>query len=271
MGDLRSLPVTPVVLTANEAPNLARTLDSLEWAERVLVVDSGSSDETESIARSHSNVVFDVRPFQGWQAQWSYALGHPMIKSRWVLALDADMVVPRAFVKEIGKNFVPGGFAGGIVRFDYAVGGRRLLGSLYPADRRVLERGRWRVASRGHAHVFLVDGPVYRFRSRILHDDRKSFERFLVSQERYAMQEAERIAAGADLRLRDRLRRRGWLSPWMFMLAYLKAGGPLRGRAALRYANERAYYETLLALRLLRGDETPRDEVGGPGGKESVP
>lgn len=265
------IPVTPVVLTANEATNLGRTLDSLRWAERVLVVDSGSRDRTEEIARSYANVVFHAHEFLGPEAQWSYAIWNPRVESRWVLALDADMSVPAAFVEEVRERFLPGGFAGGSVRFDYAVGGRRLLGSLYPSDIRVLDRTRSRVRGRGHTHVFEVDGPLYRFRARILHDDRKSFDRFLASQDRYAQREAERIAAGVDLRLRDRLRRRGWLGPWMFALAYLRAGGPLRGRAALRYAHERAYYETLLALRLLRGDEVPAGEGGAGGGGESVP
>lgn len=261
-GQSYFLPVTPVILTADEAPNLARTLDSLGWAEWVLVVDSGSGDQTEAIARSHANVVFDVRDSRGPEAQWSYAIRHPQVEARWVLALDADMVVPRVFVEEIRERFVPGGFAGGSVRFHYAVGGRRLLGSLYPPDVRVLDRSRSSVRGRGHTHVFEVDGPLYRFRARILHDDRKSLDRFLVSQDRYAQREAERIAAGVDLEFRDRLCRRGWLGPWMFALDYLKAGGPLRGRVALRYAHERACYETLLAPRLLRGDEALGRGVG---------
>ena len=45
--------ITPVLLTYNEAPNLARTLSMLGWAKDVVVVDSGSDDETLAIARRH--------------------------------------------------------------------------------------------------------------------------------------------------------------------------------------------------------------------------
>jgi glycosyltransferase involved in cell wall biosynthesis len=263
-----TIPVTPIVLTRDEGENLERTLRSLAWARRVLVLDSGSTDRTEAIAQAQPNVVFDAREFKGWGEQWTHALRHPAVEDRWVLALDADMVVPEDFVKELRERFVPGAYAGGRVRFRYAVGGRTLFGSLYPPDLRVLDRERARAAGHGHRHVFEVDGPVYKFRSRVLHDDRKGLDRFVATQLGYAAREEARIRAGEGLRWRDRLRRRGWLAPWVFALAYLRAGGPLKGRAALRYAHERALYEALLALRLLRdpegADEGRGERPGSP-------
>jgi glycosyltransferase involved in cell wall biosynthesis len=247
------LPVTPIVLTANEEENLPSTLRSLSWADRILVLDSGSSDGTERIARADPRVVFDVRPFDELARQWRHAFEHPAVRTRWVLALDADMVVPRRFVEELGRDFVPGQYAGGSVAFDYAVGGSKLLGSLYPRDLRVLDRARATVTQRGHRHVFGADGPVYRFRSRILHDDRKPLERFLRAQHGYALRELDRIRGGRGLRVRDRIRRLGWMAPLVFLLAWIRAGGPFWGKASLAYAHERALYEAILALHLMRG------------------
>ena len=45
--------ITPLVITYNEAPNIARTFDRLIWARRIVVIDSGSTDETLEIIRSY--------------------------------------------------------------------------------------------------------------------------------------------------------------------------------------------------------------------------
>jgi glycosyltransferase involved in cell wall biosynthesis len=252
-----SLPVTPVLLTLDEEPNLTRTLDALHWADRVLVVDSGSRDRTVEIARSYPNVEVATRAFTTWSEQWSFAFAHPAVRTRYVLALDADMRPDEGFVEEVATRFLPGEFAGGRLRFRYVVGGRSLLGSLYPPDLRLLDVARARAGTRGHRHVFEVEGRIYRFRARLLHDDRKPLTRWLRSQEGYVEREARRIEAGESLRLRDRIRRLGLAPLPVFLAAYLRAGGPLRGGASLRYAYERATYETLLALRLGAGAHAP--------------
>ena len=48
--------ITPLIITYNEAPNVRRTLDKLVWAKRIVVVDSGSTDETIDILRTYSQV-----------------------------------------------------------------------------------------------------------------------------------------------------------------------------------------------------------------------
>src|SRR5262245_59510618 len=104
--------VTPLVLTYNEEPNIARTLDSLQWASRVVVLDSGSTDQTESIARSYANVSWIVRKFDNHRAQWEYGILETNIATTFVLALDADMQVPANLLLEIEEQFLPGNFAG---------------------------------------------------------------------------------------------------------------------------------------------------------------
>jgi glycosyltransferase involved in cell wall biosynthesis len=258
-----------VVLAWNEEDNLARTLDALMWADTVLVVDSGSTDATESIARARPNVTFAVHQFESHGAQWSFAVAHAAVTTPYVLALDADMVVSEAFVREMAERFLPGRPAGGIVGFEYVVGGRALRGSLYPRDLRLFDRSRVRIQHVGHSHRFEALGPVYRFRERVRHDDRKPLERFVASQMGYAQREEDRILRGEHLRLRDWLRRLGLLAPAIFLLAWCRAG-PWRGRAALRYAHERALYEAILALRLLGGHDRRGLAAGASGAQRPV-
>jgi glycosyltransferase involved in cell wall biosynthesis len=244
--------VTPVVLSYNEEPNLGRTLESLRWAGRVVVVDSGSSDRTEDIARRFGNVSWHVRSFDSFAGQWGFALRETGIESEYALLLDADHQVPAAFVAEIESSFLGRGHAGAIAGFEYVIYERRLGGSLYPPKLVIARPGAVRrITQPGHCPDFEVEGPLYRFRARLVHDDRKPIERFVRSQLAYSQQEAARILAGGPARWPDRLRRTGLMAPIAAAVAFARAGGPFRGAAAIRYACERATFECLLAMRLM--------------------
>jgi len=244
--------VTPLVLTLDEEENLARTLEALGWARRVVVLDSGSTDGTERIARGFSNVAWFIRPFDDFKSQTLHGVRATGIETDYVLALDADMEVPAAFVSELESRFLGHGHAGARVAFDYAFDGRRLLGSVYPSQVRLFRPDALRLELRGHGHHFEVEGSVLDLEARLVHDDRKSLERWLSAQLGYSRHELARLDRGGASRLRDLLRRAGVMPLAAFAASYVRAGGPLAGRAALRYAYERATYEALLALRLLR-------------------
>jgi glycosyltransferase involved in cell wall biosynthesis len=88
-----SLPITAVVLTFNEELNLESCLQSLAgWAERVIIVDSGSTDRTLEIARCFGAVIIG-HPFESHSKQWTWALQQLPPSADWVLALDADQTV----------------------------------------------------------------------------------------------------------------------------------------------------------------------------------
>jgi glycosyltransferase involved in cell wall biosynthesis len=119
--------VTPVVLTRDEAPNIARTLGQLAWAMDVVVVDSFSTDVTVEIARRFPNVSVLQRTFDDHAQQWTFAQQH--VRTPWFLALDADYFLPDAFVREL-EQLEPGDIRGFRAPFRYAVGGQPLRASL---------------------------------------------------------------------------------------------------------------------------------------------
>jgi glycosyltransferase involved in cell wall biosynthesis len=245
-------PVTPVILTFNEEPNIARTLNALRWARRIVIVDSGSTDKTEAIARSYLNVAWNTRAFDFHAAQWSFAVGATKVDTDWVLALDADMIAPVGFAAEFEQQFLKKPYSGGIVPFKYLTGGRELLGSLYPPDLRVFQPGNVKIDQIGHSQRFSVMGETYRFRNHAVHDDRKPLERWVNAQLNYAILEHRRTFSDHPIGLKFTLRKLGLLPMIAGMAAYLRAGGPLKGYAALQYAYERFTFESLVTLQLLR-------------------
>ncbi len=243
--------VTPVVLTFDEEANLRRNLDALQWAERIVIVDSGSTDDTEKIAKSYANVDWHTRPFDSFRAQWEHAIHRTDIATEYVLALDADMEVSAKLLEEIADRFLEGNYGGGMMPIDYRYYGRSLAGSICPPQIRIFRRDAVKVTQLNHGHKFESSGSVYRFRNRLIHDDRKSLERWVESQLRYQKENEAELQNGHRGRARDYARRLGLMPPIIGALAYLRAGGPFKGAAAARYAYERMTTESLLAVRLM--------------------
>ena len=127
--------ITPVILTLNEAANLERSLERLSWAKDIVIVDSGSSDETPQIARKYPQVRWFERQFDTHAGQWGYAMSDTGIRTDWILRLDADYIVSEALISEISQLEPQANVAGYRIGFDYAIHGRKLRGSLYPLIR----------------------------------------------------------------------------------------------------------------------------------------
>lgn len=248
------LPVTAVILTLNEEPNIDRVLESLIWCERIVVVDSGSTDGTRERSLRSPRVSWFTRPFDTHAAQWRFGLFETGIQTDLILALDSDMIVPLTFVKEMNDSFTSG-YAGGVLRFRYCSAGQLLKGSLYPSQLRLLRRSQTSVVQKGHTQEFTADGPLYKFKTACLHDDRKPLDRWFNAQVNYSALEWQRITTTNSTRMKDVLRKVGLMPLIVGILGYLRAGGPFLGKAALNYAYERMAFETMLTLRLLRSSQ----------------
>lgn len=96
--------ITVIILTHNEAIHIARSLASVDkFADQIFVVDSGSTDETQEIARSSGAVVFN-HPFVNYAQQFQWALENLPIKTRWVMRLDADEIIEPDLALEIMRE-----------------------------------------------------------------------------------------------------------------------------------------------------------------------
>lgn len=95
-----STAVTAVVLTRNEARHIGACLESLRWADALLVLDSGSTDDTVKIARRYTENVH-YRAWEGFPKQRNAALG--LASTPWVLFVDADERVTPELAAEVRR------------------------------------------------------------------------------------------------------------------------------------------------------------------------
>jgi glycosyltransferase involved in cell wall biosynthesis len=249
--------ITPVVLTYNEAPNIGRTLERLGWAREVVVVDSGSTDTTLDIARRFSNVRIVTRPFDTHAQQWDFAVNQTGIETEWVLRLDADYQLEPELRDEIAALVPPADVTAYEIAFTYCIDGKKLRGSLYPPLPVLFRRGAMSIVQDGHTEKFRPAGRVERLRGRLLHDDRKSYDRWLVSQKRYQAAEAAKLMSKPwrDLGWPDRIRRTRVLGPPAVAMHCLFVKGLLfDGMPGLRYTAQRVMADFILSRQLLRRD-----------------
>jgi glycosyltransferase involved in cell wall biosynthesis len=94
--------LSAVIITYNEAANIVRTLDSLNWCDEIVVVDSGSSDDTVALCEARGcRVVY--HPFSGFGKQKQFAVAQA--SHDWILSVDADEVITDALREEIQDLF----------------------------------------------------------------------------------------------------------------------------------------------------------------------
>lgn len=241
--------ITPLILTFNEAPNIGRCLENLRWAKKIVVLDSGSDDETSSIVSTFPNAVLIQRPFDTHAEQWAYGVASDEILTSWILALDADYMVSddvRRFIEEgVGPSI-----SGLSFPVKYAVFGKIIRSGIYPPVVALFQRRRGCYVQDGHTQRLVVDGPVAHSPYCLVHDDRKSLDRWIKAQLAYARLEASKLL-GKPKGFRAFLRRNTPLSPLAVAIYCLVVrGGAFEGAAGWLYAFQRMIAEALICLSL---------------------
>jgi len=179
-------PLTVIILTCNEARHIARAIASvLDLADRIVVVDSGSTDATVQIATDLGAEVLH----NGWvnhAAQFNWALDQIAAQRGWVLRLDADEVVTSALASEIvaGLPDVDGCYVGRGIKF---MGQMVRHGGVFPVPTlRLFQNGRGRCEGRWMDEHIVVDGPTTYLRGQIIDDNRNPLDRWIAKHNGYA-------------------------------------------------------------------------------------
>jgi len=90
--------VSATIITLNEAEHIADAITSVSWADEVIVIDAGSSDDTVAMARSCGARV-EYRAWTGWIDQKNFAAS--LARPDWILSLDGDERVSPALAREL--------------------------------------------------------------------------------------------------------------------------------------------------------------------------
>jgi glycosyltransferase involved in cell wall biosynthesis len=179
-----------LILTKNEEPNIKRVLERLTWLEKVVVLDSFSTDTTLDIVAEYKNTTVVQRSFDTHGQQWNYGLDQ--LNSEWVLSLDADYVLTDKFIEETEAYVISGDKSAYLTNFSFLVFGKPLLKDNTTPRPVLFKRKDCRYFDDGHTQRLKIEGSTGMYKSFILHDDRKSLSRWLSNQDGYAIKEANK-------------------------------------------------------------------------------
>jgi glycosyltransferase involved in cell wall biosynthesis len=235
------------VITRDEAADIAAALESVAWADEIVVVDSGSTDETIAIARRYTDCVV-VREWPGYGAQKNIAA--TLATHDWILSIDADERVTPALGQEIRALLAtdPQHAAYRLPRVTWHLGRWVRTTDWYPDPQLRLyrrDRARW-ISPLVHESV-TVDGSVGRLAHELQHYAYRDVADHLNTIDRYTTLSARQMHAnGQSAGLAHLVAH----PPLAFLRNYIARRGFLDGTAGFIISSMNAYYVFLKFAKL---------------------
>jgi glycosyltransferase involved in cell wall biosynthesis len=239
-----------IIITKNEFDQIRECLESVQWADEIVVLDSGSTDGTVNICREFTEKVFET-DWPGFGQQKNRAL--EKTTGDWVISIDADERVSPELRQEIEQAMSSQQYQGyKIPRSSYYCG-RRIHHSGWCPDYivRLFRRDSSRFTdSLVHEHVE-VQGPVGRLRAPLIHYSFGNFEEVLDKVNRYSTYNAEMLMKAGKSSSVLKATSRGL---WAFIKTYIFRAGFLDGRHGfmLAVSNAEGTYYKYVKLILLQ-------------------
>jgi glycosyltransferase involved in cell wall biosynthesis len=243
-----------VLITKNESRHVEACLASVAFADEWIVVDSGSRDGTQAIARRCGAQVIETADWPGFGPQKNRALA--AASGDWVFSIDADERVTPALARSIRAAMTAAGGPDGykVSRLSSFCGQWMRHGDWYPDEvLRLFRRGSARFSDDLVHESVLVEGAVGRLDGELLHESQPSLESALDKMNRYSSGRAQQLHGAG---------RRGGLGKailhgvWAFLRSYVFKRGFLDGRMGFVVAfsiAEGTYYRYLKIWLLARG------------------
>jgi glycosyltransferase involved in cell wall biosynthesis len=234
--------VSVIIISLNQEDNIVPCLETVQWADDLVIVDSGSQDRTLELARGFTERIFTIN-WPGFGAAKNYALDQ--VRGDWVFSLDTDERVSEALRDEILSVAQAGShFAGYRMPRKNYFGDRwvKRLGWYPDYTLRLFRRGNGRFRERAVHEEVLVNGPVGFLQNPLDHYSYDSVSDYIARQDRYALLAAQEM-------LRDGRRPRAgelfWRPLSHFLKLYVLRLGFLEGRLGYTLALLSSLYNFL--------------------------
>lgn len=237
-------PLSAFIICVNEERNIRRALDSIKWCDQILIVDSGSTDQTLAICREYPRTHIIERDWPGHRAQKQFAL--QQCKHEWILNIDADEEISPKLRAEIenalynmrvGDQNISGFELSRVVRFLHRWWDK---GGWFPEYRlRLFRKSRTHWGGVDPHEKAICDGPTVRLQSPLFHFTYHDIKSEIQTLNNFSSRSAAAFfAQGKRTSFYNLI-----LNPLMrFIKFYFFKKGFLEGRAGFIVACNEAFY-----------------------------
>lgn len=247
-----------IIITKNEALNIRECLESVKWADEIIVVDSGSSDDTVAICKEYTRHVHH-HDWPGFGMQKNRALSYAT--QPWVLSLDADERVTPELRAEIEQTLREGKLPGYELPRLSSFCGRYMRHSGWYPDyvTRLFRRGQGEFSNDLVHERVIIHGSSGRLKQNLLHESFRDLDQLLGKMNHYSSAGAKMLGQkGREATLTQAILH-GF---WAFVRSYFLRAGFLDGREGFMLAvstAEGTYYR--YAKRLLQQQQEQAQEI----------
>jgi len=226
-------PLSVIVITRNEERNISACLESVKWADDIIVVDAQSSDATLALARHYTQKVF-VEPWKGFADAKEFAVSKS--NREWILWLDADERVTPELASEIQTLLTSPDLkdAYTVARRAYFLGRWIKHSGWYPGRvARLFRKDRASFSSAAVHEGLVINGTVGELQHDLLHFTDPNLYHYLAKFNRYtSLASRESFDTGKPFRRIDLFVR----PPWIFVKMYVLRLGFMDGLPGLLLA-----------------------------------
>ncbi len=263
-----------VIPVKNEADNLSRCIPLAAKLGLVLVIDSGSTDETQKVARNLGAEVLDFNWDGKFPKKRNWALRNYDFKTEWVFFLDADEFINDTFIAEVREAIAGTDKVGFWLNFENHFMGKKLRGGdpfrklalfkVGTGEYEKIDEDNWsHLDMEVHEHPVLK-GSIGEIKTPIEHNDFRGLKHYINKHNEYSSWEANRYIRLVNQRvgdaewdgLTDRQKKKyrnlakWWFAPAYFLVSYCLKGGFLDGAIGLHFALMKAIYFYQIRLKI---------------------
>jgi glycosyltransferase involved in cell wall biosynthesis len=223
-----------IIITKDEAANIRSCLESVGWADEIIVIDSGSSDDTVNICKASGAQVHTTADWPGFGMQKNRALSYAT--GEWVLSLDADERVTPGLRTEIESTLTdPDGNAAFRIPRLSSFCGRYMRHSGWHPDfvTRLFLRGAARFSDDLVHESLIVNGSIGKLRQSLMHETFRDLDELLTKINHYSTAGALMLS---EKNKKATLKKAVGHAVWAFFRTYILRAGFLDGREGFMLA-----------------------------------